>query len=178
MISGGTIAQPALTSGNGGSSASSWILNGFGNDSWNPIDFLLPGTSLLNTLFDPTGANAAAAQFQSQLALQKDAQAYNSAEAQLSRYWDKMMSDTQYQRTVADLKAAGLNPWMLGNGVSPVSAQNAATAHSSQGSASMANNKMMTAAALIAGLITKGAGSKAAAGKMGAKKIVNNYFMK
>ena len=38
---------------------------------------------------------------------------YNSAEAQKNRDFQKMMSDTSYQRAVEDIKEAGLNPSML-----------------------------------------------------------------
>ena len=59
-----------------------WFSSGFNNNYWNPIDFILPGTSALNTFFDPTGQNAAQQQYANQLSLQQQAQAYNSAEAE------------------------------------------------------------------------------------------------
>lgn len=43
---------------------------------------------------------------------------YNSAEAQKNRDWQKMLSDTSYQRAVADLRKAGLNPVLAISGLS------------------------------------------------------------
>lgn len=64
---------------------------------------------------------------------QNAAMNYNSAEAQKARDWSEKMSSTSYQRAVADLKAAGLNPILAytnGGASTPASAQGTVSAQS------------------------------------------------
>lgn len=42
------------------------------------------------------------------------ARAFSAEEAQKQRDWEKMMSDTAYQRQIEDMKAAGINPASIG----------------------------------------------------------------
>lgn len=64
-------------------------------------------------------------------------QSWSSGQAGLSRDWQEMMSNTQYQRATADMQAAGLNP-MLAYHQGGAGVPSGATATGSAGSASTA----------------------------------------
>ncbi len=64
----------------------------------------------------------------------------NSAEAALQRNWETEMSNTQYQRAVEDMQAAGLNPAMMFS-----SGANAASTPSGASGTASSNNSAIIA---------------------------------
>lgn len=115
--------------------------------NWN--DIFVPGSSALDKWLDFSGKNAAEVANTAQWQMQKDAQAYNSAEAEKARLFEAQQSATAYQRAVADMKAAGLNPYWI-TSMNSASTASGSSASSSAGSSTMANNKIAMAAGLIA----------------------------
>lgn len=102
---------------------------------------------------DITGQTNAAMANSAQWALQKDQQAYNAWQAELQREW----SAQSVQRSVKDIEAAGLNPWLAIQGGVP-GAASASSATSSQGSAAQGQNQigmMAIAAGTILGSALK-----------------------
>lgn len=63
----------------------------------------------------------------------REQNAFNAEQAQISRDWNMEADSTKYQRQVADMQAAGVNPALAMNGGVTTQATSNATASSSSG---------------------------------------------
>lgn len=70
----------------------------------------------------------------------REAATFNAEQARIQREWQERMSNTVYQRSVADMKAAGINPILAAQmGLSTASVGSGATASMSSPNSFMAN---------------------------------------
>lgn len=97
--------------------------------------------------------NNAKTQFVRQKFLQRDAQKFNSVEAEKNRNFQLDMSNSAHQREVLDLQKAGINPILSAN--NGASTTSGAQASSGEGSVSKADTDMQKAGLLMNWLMNK-----------------------
>lgn len=122
--------------------------NGGSGGSFNPRDTYQAiadaGNALVQAQLSSVNKNLAAQQASAERAMRHAAE-----EAQKNRDWQEMMANTQYQRAMADMKKAGLNPILAyqqgGNAVPSGSSAGGYTINGAQGQISGWQAAMMAA---------------------------------
>lgn len=138
------------------------------NDPYQKPNVSLNGNWFDRT-FDPKGVDMNYNAYQSYLD-----RIYNASESQKQRDWEEHMSNTAYQRSAADMKAAGLNPYAVYGGASAAAVPAGSAASSSGARAGGSSNpnpvKMLADVAGLA-LSAYSLGVKSAAGSAVKRKI-------
>ncbi len=120
------------------------------------------------------------------LALQNNANAFSSSEAQKQRDFEERMSNTSYQRALQDMKIAGINPVLMLPSQGGASTPSGATASASSAGSGSGNyrNKVVDNSAQFLGMLAGALISSVTQGVLASKHPsgktfeINNYIKK